>query len=226
MSVFTPKRAGRPFPDAGQEARLRHLEDEAARRSRRTTQAESTPTSTEGMGLSALFPSGGGGGGVSTLGGDVTGPAGANTVERARNQDLTAGATAGDIWYFNGTAWVLLTPTANDNLKVPVYVHASTAPAYRTPPYDYRSESADYTATLHDYIIDVDASGAARTITLPTAASAANHGYYIRKTDNSVNTVTIDPNGGETINGAANHVISVQFESALVVSNATSWGIY
>lgn len=206
----------RPYRSADLDSRLNHIEDGLARistfleaLSRKVTASSGDPT---GGGLQAVVQSTGGGGsgsggGSGTLAGDVTGPATQNVVEQIQETPIAA-------------------PVANDDLKVPVYVHGSVAIAWRTPPFDYRSESADYTATLHDFVIDVDATGAARTITLPTAASAANYGYYIRKTDSSVNTVTIDANGAETINGAANYVISVQYEAVLVVSNGTSWGIY
>jgi len=69
----------------------------------------------------------------------------------------------------------------------------------------------------------VDATGAARTITLPTAASAKYRKYTIKKIDASVNTVTIDAAGAELIDGALTVVIGIQYGSITVQSNGTEW---
>jgi hypothetical protein len=73
------------------------------------------------------------------------------------------------------------------------------------------------------YMVDVDASGAARTITLPTAVGIAGRVYIIRKLDSSANAVTIDGNGAETINGAATKVLAAQYDTATIMSDGASW---
>lgn len=88
---------------------------------------------------------------------------------------------------------------------------------------DITSTSTDITANATHHTILVDASGAARTITLPTAASSNRRVYVIKKTDSSGNTVTIDGDGSETIDGATTNVISAQWSTRVIQSNGTAW---
>jgi len=74
-------------------------------------------------------------------------------------------------------------------------------------------------------IVLVDASGANRLITLPTAASAKFKRVICKKIDAVGNTVTLAANGAETIDGAANVVLSNQYEEVEVESNGTAWYI-
>jgi hypothetical protein len=85
--------------------------------------------------------------------------------------------------------------------------------------------SATYTAG-NEYIIHANASAAPIVITLPTASTASGRTYHIKKTDSSANTVTIDPSGTETIDGAATYVILTQYESVMMVSDATNWYVH
>ena len=67
-----------------------------------------------------------------------------------------------------------------------------------------------------------DASGSF-TITLPAAASNSGRMYYIKKTNSSSNTITIDGNGAETIDGATTLVLYVQYDAVRIVCNGSSW---
>ena len=93
------------------------------------------------------------------------------------------------------------------------------------------SKTTTYTATVDDYTILGDATGAAFTITLPTAAAAYNStagsGLVLCfvKTDSSINAVTVDGNGSETINGATTQVLALQWDHIMIQSNGTSWFI-
>lgn len=90
-------------------------------------------------------------------------------------------------------------------------------------------KTANYTITTTDYTIRADASGAARIITLPTAASVFSNGsgqiFNIKKTDSSANTVTIQANGAETIDGTNTKVITSQNSTITIQSNGTSWDV-
>ena len=96
------------------------------------------------------------------------------------------------------------------------YVRASmiNAGSFETA---YLTKSADYTLASGDYTVDVDASGGARVITLPSS-STSNIGriYVIRKSDSSGNTVTVDGNATETINGATTYVLSTQYKYVMI----------
>jgi hypothetical protein len=69
----------------------------------------------------------------------------------------------------------------------------------------------------------MDATGLARVVTLPTAASAIYRQYTIKKIDASVNTVTVDAAGAETIDGALTVVLTLQWERVTIQSNGTAW---
>lgn len=90
------------------------------------------------------------------------------------------------------------------------------------------AKTANYTVTTDDIgkNINVDASAASRAINLPAAATAGD-GFEIgvRKSDSSANTVTIDGDGSETINGATTLVLRSHRESVRLVSTGTAWVI-
>lgn len=83
--------------------------------------------------------------------------------------------------------------------------------------------SADTTLDTAHYTVLVDASGANRTITLPAASSSAGRIYNVKKIDSSANTVTIDGNASETIDGATTQVLTIQWQSAQLQCNGTAW---
>lgn len=68
----------------------------------------------------------------------------------------------------------------------------------------------------------VDASAGNRVITLPDASDALLLAFYVSKRDASANTVTVTPAAG-TINGAASHVLTAQYQSAAYLSDGTEY---
>jgi len=87
------------------------------------------------------------------------------------------------------------------------------------------SVTADYTATVNDSFIPVDATSAAVTVTLKPAAEAKSKRLTVKKIDSSINTVTVDGNGSETIDGATTAVITSQYDSICLMSDGTEWWI-
>jgi len=75
-------------------------------------------------------------------------------------------------------------------------------------------------------VILANATSAAITVNLLAAATAGD-GFMVivKKTDSSSNTVTIDGNSSETIDGATTYVISTQNDSVMLVCNGTSWAV-
>lgn len=69
----------------------------------------------------------------------------------------------------------------------------------------------------------VNAAGGAVSINLPAAATATGLIFSVKKIDASVNAVTLDPNGAETIDGAATLVLLTQWQSAQIQSNGSAW---
>lgn len=89
-----------------------------------------------------------------------------------------------------------------------------------------RTETANYEIEPeYDRIVLVDASGGAVTITLPLAANADATFYGVKALDVTGGNVIVDGNGAETIDGAANVTLAVQYQSVFVISDGTEWWI-
>jgi parallel beta-helix repeat protein len=89
-----------------------------------------------------------------------------------------------------------------------------------------RTRSADYTVTSADNIINISASGAARTITLPSVDNRSEDDpVLIVKTDTSANNVTIVPDGTDTVNGTSSVLLRGQRSSVLLRAeqNGNNW---
>lgn len=93
-------------------------------------------------------------------------------------------------------------------------------------PRKFSTKTTTYTITLTDDIIFADCTAGGFTINLPTAASASGRSFTVMKIDSTANIPTIDPNGAETICGAATHtILDQQWLSAEFFSNGVSWVI-
>ena len=91
----------------------------------------------------------------------------------------------------------------------------------------YRQVSAATTLTEGDDSLDVTTSGGSVTVTLPPAASVPGKQYHVKKLS-AANTLTLDGNGAETIDGAATLAWTTQYQSYLVesvvVTAPATWG--
>jgi hypothetical protein len=80
--------------------------------------------------------------------------------------------------------------------------------------------SADYTLSANDDHVSFDATGAARTATLPAAASNSGKVFEISKSDSSANFVTIT-----AANAGSDVKLCYQYELIQVRSNGTQWEV-
>lgn len=85
------------------------------------------------------------------------------------------------------------------------------------------TKSADATLADDELIVPVSASGANRTITLPAASGRTGKIYVIQKSDSSANTVTVDANASETINGALTFVLTAQYQGVVIWCDGSNW---
>lgn len=83
--------------------------------------------------------------------------------------------------------------------------------------------NANYTVVSTDSLILIDATSANVTVTLPTAANSTGAVYTVKKIDSSGNSVIVDGNGSETIDGAANATTSTQYASFTMQCDGTEW---
>jgi len=84
------------------------------------------------------------------------------------------------------------------------------------------STSTSTTLTNGNSIVLVNASGASRTITLPSPTSGKI--FNIKKTDSSANTVVISAPSG-TIDGSASKTLTTQYQSLTITSDGTNFFI-
>lgn len=91
--------------------------------------------------------------------------------------------------------------------------------------FNISSTSTDITLDITHHTILVDASGANRTITLPAASGCTRRTYVIKKSDSSGNSVTIDGNASETIDGATTKTVNTQYSGWEIHGNGTAWSI-
>ncbi len=75
-----------------------------------------------------------------------------------------------------------------------------------------------------DSTLLADASSGSFTITLPTAAQAKFKEYAFKKT-NAANTVTIDANGTELIDGALTAALTAQYSILRIKSDGSAWQV-
>jgi len=87
----------------------------------------------------------------------------------------------------------------------------------------FKSISANYTAQLTDETLYVDASGGARTITLPAAALQPGKKYTIIHQSADANAVIIDPNGSELVCGSSTVRLTGSQDMMEIQSNGANW---
>lgn len=89
----------------------------------------------------------------------------------------------------------------------------------------YAAKTATYTATANDGLILCDAAAGSFDVDLPAAATVPGLRLTIKKTT-AANTVNIDPDGTELIDGSSTSIaLTTQWSSRTIVSNGTSWFI-
>jgi len=75
-----------------------------------------------------------------------------------------------------------------------------------------------------DYTIAVDPTTIAATVNLPAAAGVTGQIFVVKHVNASANTVTIDANGAETIDGNLTVALTA-YNAATVQSTGTGWVI-
>ena len=83
--------------------------------------------------------------------------------------------------------------------------------------------NTDITLDSSHYVVAVDASGAARTVTLPAASGCTGREYIISKVDGTIKTVTVVRAGSDTVNGETSYVLRNSYELIKIVSLGTQW---
>lgn len=89
------------------------------------------------------------------------------------------------------------------------------------------SPSSAYTISTHAGIeeIYILTPSADISVNLPSASSCGSGYKYQIKNMASANTLTIDPNSTETIDGSTTFVLNVQYQSITIITDGSNWFI-
>jgi len=129
-----------------------------------------------------------------------------------------------------GTNVLATIDPANDviNLNLPTFVGTGATPSSTLKVFGsfagaITTVTANTTASISHYTILSDATSGNITITLPAASTCAGRIYIVKKIDASGNSVTIDGDSAETIDGAATVSTTTQWVSFQIQSNGANW---
>jgi hypothetical protein len=87
-------------------------------------------------------------------------------------------------------------------------------------------DGATYSAATYDTMYLVTTTGGAVEVDLPTAGSQAGKTIDILAVTGATNSVTVDPDGSETINGSATSLtLSSNYQNVTLISDGTNWVI-
>ena len=132
----------------------------------------------------------------------------------------------GGLYASSGATVKVRSATFGTGISTPYYVASSGTVILPENAWTaLRSTSATTTADFADDTILVDATGGARTVNLKAATNMTGKKYTVKKVDASVNAVTVDPSGGETIDGAGTYPLALQYQSVTFQSDGTTWWI-
>jgi hypothetical protein len=104
-----------------------------------------------------------------------------------------------------------------------VSTDTASSTIFRYPDKALTSQTTTYTTTTDETFIPCNATSAAFTVTLIAASGMSGKKYIIKKTDSSVNAVTIDGNASETIDGGLTTTLNTQYESVEIVCDGSNW---
>lgn len=92
---------------------------------------------------------------------------------------------------------------------------------------NYAAKSASYSIAATDEVLTMDASGGARSFTLPTAVGCAGKRFTMKKIESSANAVQILTTSSQTVGGKASGAIYLYTldETLEVYSNGANWEI-
>jgi hypothetical protein len=87
----------------------------------------------------------------------------------------------------------------------------------------YRTVTTSGNVQSGDYLLICDATAGSITITLPPAALVPGRIYAFKRISSGANTVTVDGYAAETIDGAASHSLTPQWNSLILMTNGVAW---
>ena len=150
--------------------------------------------------------------------------------------EQTISITSSEISDFNSASESAIFTTANfvDSSTVDFTVSAGVSVTASVPDSGItevkRRRTVDSSFTNGEVISSdinlVDATAGNILINLPSPPVSAGRLLYIKKIDSSSNTVTIDQNSSETIDGGTQYLLYNQYEAVTLICDGTNWHVF
>ncbi len=155
----------------------------------------------------------------SQMRGNTFGPARSGNTNAIKLDVAASGSIIGPLSLFNnefsGYSLVDISPSVLSYLPIRA---ASIATALAT-------KTAAYTLTATDSVILADATSAAFSVTLPSAAGITGRQYTIKRVNSSSNNVGIGTTSSQLIDGVSTKTLGAQNSAATLVSDGANWQI-
>jgi hypothetical protein len=170
---------------------------------------------------------------TAALGGQITDAALSSAVTVSKGgTGLTTATTAYAVICAGTTATGNFQPTASAGTAGQILTSNGSAalPSWQAAPssgwtvVNKAFATTGYTAAIGEHV-RWDASGGACTCNLPTAVGNSGKTISVKKVDSSVNTVTVDANTTQTIDGQLTFVLSAQYDAVTLVSDGANWDV-
>lgn len=170
----------------------------------------------------------GGSGGAVTLQAGTGGAATNGTTNNggAGGQLALAGGVGGSGGSANGAGGAIVLQTASTtSLSTRVTIANNGVVTFaNSVQFPTRSITSNRTLDETDYLILADATSGTVTVTLPAASGATGRLYRVKKTT-AANTVVIDGNASETIDGATTQTLTGQYDTLTIQCDGSNWHI-
>lgn len=163
------------------------------------------------------------------------GPAGANGTNGADGADgqgftwlgVWSNATAYapyDVVSYNGSSYVCIGNTTNEAPDVTPGKWDLFAKGESTSIVSIDDTDSPYTATASNGTVLCDQTSGNIVINLPAVASVEGL-KLVFKCIGTTNTITLTPDGSETIDGDPDYVLTTQYNSVTIIAGPTEWSI-
>ncbi len=139
---------------------------------------------------------------------------GYQTLDISTKYDKSGGTVSGSV---TANTFVKSGGTSTQFLMADGSVSSGLTPNIRTITSTTTALSSDYTLLCN--------ASTGITVNLPSASSVFGVVLNVKKINNTVNNITIDPNGSELIDDAATFVLSTYLQTVAIQSNGINWYI-